>query len=69
MDGATLASRHPDTPFVLMTGSPPAELPASEVLPPTVRARLVKPLDVTHLLALLREAHSATARRRVAAEA
>jgi DNA-binding NtrC family response regulator len=49
MDGATLASRHPDTPFVLMTGS----LPASTALPPTVRACLVKPLDVEHLVALL----------------
>jgi DNA-binding NtrC family response regulator len=64
MDGATLASRHPDTPFVLMTGSPPEESPASEALPPTVRARLVKPLDVTHLLALLHEARTATARGR-----
>jgi DNA-binding NtrC family response regulator len=57
MDGATLAARHPGTPFVLMTGSPPAES-ASAVLPPTVRARLVKPLDVPHLLALLNEAGS-----------
>ncbi|HXD94940.1 MAG TPA: response regulator [Candidatus Acidoferrum sp.] len=67
MDGATLASRHPDTPFVLMTGSPPAESSASEALPPTVRARLVKPLDVAHLLALLHEARMSTAARGEAA--
>ena len=66
MDGATLASRHPDTPFVLMTGSPPAESPASRALPPTVRARLVKPLDVAHLLALLHEVRATTAGRREA---
>jgi DNA-binding NtrC family response regulator len=60
MDGATLASRHSGTPFVLMTGSPPAESPASVVtLPPTVRARLVKPLDVSRLLSVLREASPA----------
>jgi AmiR/NasT family two-component response regulator len=53
MDGATLASRHPDTPFVLMTGSPPA---AEAALPAAVRARLVKPLDVPQLLTVLREA-------------
>jgi two-component system C4-dicarboxylate transport response regulator DctD len=57
MDGTTLACRHPATPFVLMTGSPPAESPASAAtLPPSVRARLVKPLDVPRLLSLLREA-------------
>jgi DNA-binding NtrC family response regulator len=58
MDGAALARRHPDTPFVLMTGSPPAESsPASAATrPPAVQARLVKPLDVPHLLSLLREA-------------
>ena len=57
MDGATLACRHPDTPFVLMTGSPPAESPASAApLPPAVRARLMKPLDMPRLLSLLREA-------------
>lgn len=55
MDGTTLAARHPDTPFVLMTGSPPAES-ASAALPPTVRARLVKPLDIPQLLTLLNEA-------------
>jgi two-component system C4-dicarboxylate transport response regulator DctD len=58
MDGVTLASRHPDTPFVLMTGSPPAETAAT--LPPAVRARLGKPLDVPHLLAVLHEAVSGT---------
>jgi DNA-binding NtrC family response regulator len=52
MDGVALAARHPDTPFVLMTGSPPE---SSAALPPTVRARLVKPLDIPRLLALLRE--------------
>jgi two-component system C4-dicarboxylate transport response regulator DctD len=68
MDGATLASRHPDTPFVLMTGSPPAEA-AGRALPPTVRARLVKPLDMPHLVTLLHEAGMATAGRREGADA
>jgi two-component system, OmpR family, response regulator len=59
MDGATLASRHSGTPFVLMTGSP-TESPASvATLPPTVRARLVKPLDVSRLLSVLHETFSA----------
>jgi DNA-binding NtrC family response regulator len=60
MDGATLAARHPDTPFVLMTGSAPSESPATEASPTPV-ARLVKPLDVPHLLALLHETRKATA--------
>jgi adenylate cyclase len=64
MDGATLASRHPDTPFVLMTGSLPAESSASAALPPTVRACLVKPLDVAQLLALLHEVRMTPAGRR-----
>lgn len=64
MDGATLASRHPDTPFVLMTGSLPAESSASGALPPTVRACLVKPLDIAQLLALLHEVRMSTAGRR-----
>jgi two-component system CheB/CheR fusion protein len=68
MDGVTLASRHPDTPFVLMTGSPPAESPAAQPLAPTVRARLVKPLDIAHLLALLHEARMSTAGGREAVE-
>ena len=51
MDGATLAARHPDTPFVLMTGSPAAD---AARLPASVRARLSKPLDVDRLLAVLR---------------
>jgi DNA-binding response OmpR family regulator len=51
MDGATLASRHPATPFVLMTGSPSTEPTAA--LPPAVRARFLKPLDVPRLLAVL----------------
>jgi DNA-binding NtrC family response regulator len=55
MDGAILASRHPDTPFVLMTGSPPRESSASAATPPGVRACLVKPLDVPRLLAILQE--------------
>jgi hypothetical protein len=41
---------------------------AAEALAPTVRARLVKPLDVTPLLALPPEARMATARGRVGAE-
>ena len=56
MDGATLASRHPDTPFVLMTGSPPPESSASAALPASVRACLVKPLDVPRMIAVLHEA-------------
>ena len=60
MDGTTLASRHPETPFVLMTGSPPSE---SAAVPATVRARLVKPLDVPRLLAVLHEAAKAPAAR------
>jgi hypothetical protein len=40
-----------------MTGSPQAESPAPVATqPPTVRARLVKPLDVPRMLALLHEA-------------
>ena len=54
MDGVTLALRHPDTPFVLMTGSPPADPAAA--LPPAVRARLLKPLDVPRLLVVLDDA-------------
>jgi two-component system CheB/CheR fusion protein len=55
MDGATLASRHPDTPFVLMTGSSPSESTARAAIPRVVRACLVKPLDVPRLLAILHE--------------
>jgi two-component system, NtrC family, response regulator AtoC len=55
MDGAALAARHPRIPFVLMTGLPPD--PASNAaLPRSVMARLVKPFDVPHLCAVLREA-------------
>ena len=56
MDGATLASRHPDTPFVLMTGSPPPEPSASAAMPASVRACLVKPLDVPRMIAALHDA-------------
>ena len=63
MDGTTLASRHPDTPFVLMTGSPLSESSVSAAMPSTVRARLVKPLDVPGLLAILHEATKAPAAR------
>jgi two-component system response regulator GlrR len=61
MDGATLASRHPDTPFVLMTGSPPPESSASAATPAGVRACLVKPLDVPRLIAVLHEAAGSAA--------
>jgi DNA-binding response OmpR family regulator len=61
MDGATLASRHPDTPFVLMTGSPPSESSASAARPAGVHACLVKPLDVPHLIAVLHEAAGSAA--------
>jgi hypothetical protein len=46
----------------LMTGSLPAA--ASGALPPTVRACLVKPLDVPQLLALLHEVRMTPAGRR-----
>jgi CheY-like chemotaxis protein len=50
MDGHTLAERHPDVPFVLMTGSPPAD-----VRPPgEVRVCLGKPFEIPHLLSILR---------------
>ncbi len=65
MDGTALASRHPGIPFVLMTGSPPDHTPGA-ALPPSVRARLVKPFDVAHLFVALREALEAMAARREA---
>lgn len=55
MNGMTLAARHPEIPFVLMTGSPPDHASGAP-LSPSVTVRLVKPLDVPHLLAVLREA-------------
>jgi DNA-binding response OmpR family regulator len=53
IDGATLAARHPDVPFVLMSGSPPPEgrAPGS---PPAERVRLVKPFDTGEVTAALR---------------
>ena len=65
MDGAALAARHPGIPFVLITGSPPDHTPGAP-LPPSVRARLVKPLDVPRLLVVLREAVEAAAATREA---
>jgi len=56
MDGAALATRHPGIPFVLITGSPPDLGPDAAALPPSVKARLVKPFDVPDLVAVLREA-------------
>lgn len=50
MDGVALAQRHPDTAFVLMTGSPAAD----EAPPPGVRAWLRKPLDMSRLVRILR---------------
>jgi DNA-binding NtrC family response regulator len=63
MDGAALAARHPGIPFVLITGSPPDHAPDTS-LPPSVRARLIKPFDVPHLLVVLREAVAAATARR-----
>ena len=65
MDGAVLAARHPRIPFVLITGSPADHTPAA-ALPPSVRARLVKPFDVPHLLVALREAVEASGATREA---
>jgi two-component system chemotaxis response regulator CheY len=61
MDGTALAARHPGTPFVLITGSPPDHTPGT-ALPPSVRGRLVKPFDVPHLLVVLREVVEAATR-------
>jgi two-component system response regulator GlrR len=61
MDGAALATRHPGIPFVLITGSPPDHGPDAATLPPSVKARLVKPFDVPHLVVVLREAVEAVA--------
>ena len=55
MDGAALAARHPEVPFVLITGSPPDQA-LEATLPPWVTSRLVKPVDVPHLFAVLRAA-------------
>ena len=65
MNGAALAARHPEIPFVLITGSPPDHTPDA-ALPPSVMARLVKPFDVPHLLVVLREAVQAAAATREA---
>ena len=64
MDGAALATRHPGIPFVLITGSPPDHGPDAAALPPSVKARLVKPFDVPRLVVVLREAVEAAAARR-----
>jgi two-component system, NtrC family, response regulator GlrR len=64
MDGAALATRHPGIPFVLITGSPPDHCPDAAALPPSVKARLVKPFDVPDLVVVLREAVEATHARR-----
>lgn len=53
VDGVTLAARHPDVPFVLMSGSPPLE-PRGSGSPHTERARLVKPFDTADVIAALR---------------
>ena len=65
MDGTALAARHPGIPFVLITGSPADDAPGA-ALPPSVRARLIKPFDVPHLLVVLREAVASTAATREA---
>lgn len=56
MDGVTLAGRHPQTPFVLMTGSLPERRAGATAHPPC----LTKPLDLPRLFALLREAIAAS---------
>ena len=56
MDGVTLAGRHPQIPFVLMTGSPPERRAGATTHPPC----LTKPLDLPRLFALLREAMEAS---------
>jgi DNA-binding NtrC family response regulator len=43
MDGHALARRHPDTPFVLMTGSP-----TSAAASPGMRVCLGKPFEIPH---------------------
>jgi DNA-binding response OmpR family regulator len=53
IDGVALAARHPDVPFVLMSGSPPPERRASGS-PRTERVRLVKPFDAADVIAALR---------------
>jgi DNA-binding NtrC family response regulator len=63
MDGAALATRHPGIPFVLITGSPPDHGPAAAALPPSVKARLVKPFDVPDLVVVLREAVGGSGRQ------
>ena len=50
IDGVTLAARHPDVPFVLMSGSPPR----ASGSPRTETARLVKPFDTADVIAALR---------------
>ena len=56
MDGVTLAGRHPQIPFVLMTGSPTDRRAGATASPPC----LTKPLDPSRLFALLREAIAAS---------
>src|SRR5262249_18434852 len=63
MDGAAPAARHPRLPFRLITGSPP-DRAAGAPLPPSVRACLEKPIDVPHLVVVLREAVEAAAATR-----
>jgi two-component system KDP operon response regulator KdpE len=58
MNGVALAARHPGIPFVLITGLP-ADHASEAALPPSVMARLVKPFEVPHLLAALRDAVAA----------
>jgi two-component system, OmpR family, response regulator len=55
VDGLTLATRHPDVPFVLMSGSPPPERRVAGS-PRTERVRLVKPFDTADVIAALRAA-------------
>jgi two-component system, OmpR family, response regulator len=53
IDGVTLAARHPDVPFVLMSGSPPPQGRVSGSLR-TERVRLVKPFETADVIAALR---------------
>lgn len=60
MDGLTLARRHPDTPFVMMSGAPPTSKAAS----PDVHVCLEKPFEFPRLLNVLASAMRGEARAR-----
>jgi DNA-binding NtrC family response regulator len=60
MDGLTLARRHPDTPFVMMSGSPPTSPAAC----PDARVCLEKPFEIPRLLNVLASTMRGEARAR-----